>query len=126
MKSNTVKFNVFNLLLAVSMLTAAYVTQSGIPAWAFTTLTIVGILVSQAITFFSPSGEFVGTGQNWSVGKWIYRIGTSVLSVFALLQESQIGVAVIASITPIVEIIVRVYGTDTEDQRVAARSKGKI
>ena len=120
MTSKTVNFNIFNLLLALSMTIAVFSAKADIPHGVFVAEVILGWVISQAITYFTPSGAFVGHGRNWSVGKWISRIGGSVVSIFSLMHDSLIGVTLVATIMPIVEIIVRVYGTDDENQRGAA------
>lgn len=119
MKSSTVKFNIYTLLGTLALIATAYLGNPDLPKWLFTVLTVVSILVSQGITYFSPSGEFVGHGQNWTVGKWITRIGLSLLAMFELTQNSLGGAAIIAAITPIIEIIIRMYGSDTPEQREA-------
>lgn len=121
MKSSTVKFNIFSLLTALGLIGAAYTAFPGIPQWLFVVLSITTMVVSQLITFFSPSGEFVGTGQNWTAGKWILRVGTALLSTLALVSGKGWAVAAISAITPIIEIIVRVYGSDTPEQQAAAK-----
>lgn len=122
MNSKTVKFNIFQLLTVVGLLIAAYTAFPNIPNGLFVALSIIGMFVSQGLTFFTPSGVFVGHGQNWTVGKWIARIGGAVLGIMALLNESHWGVAAVSLLTPLVEIIVRVYGSDTPEQTAAANS----
>jgi hypothetical protein len=127
MKSKTVKFNLFMLFTAIMLIAGWYMNVPGIPSWLFLVLVIVGWLTSQAITFFKPSGEFIGSGQNWTVGKWLMRIGTSVLAIFSLMENSGIGAAVAALLTPLIEIIVRIYGSDTDEQKAAnavSRARG--
>lgn len=123
MKSTTVKFNIFMLLSALIATAAAYTTFPNIPHALFVGLSIATMVFSQAITFFNPSGEFVGHGQNWSTGKWITRIGVAILSIFAFLKDSGWALAAVALLTPLIEIIVRVYGSATEDQIAASKSK---
>lgn len=120
MTSSTVKFNIFSLLTAIGLIATAYVAFPGIPQWLYITLSITTMVVSQLITFFDPSGAFVGHGQNWSAGKWIARVGTALLGVLAMISGSGWGVAAIALLTPILEIVIRVYGSDTPAQRAAA------
>lgn len=121
MKSKTVKFNLFMLFMAIMLTAGWYMNVPGIPQWLFLVLVIVGWVTSQAITFFTPSGEFVGHGQNWTWQKWIARIGTSVLAIFSLMEHSGIGAAVATLLTPLIEIIVRIYGSDTPEQQAADR-----
>lgn len=120
MKSKTVSFNIFQVLATLGLLIAAYTVYPGIPQWLFVTMSVAGMVISQAITFFSPSGAFIGEGQNWSIGKWIARIGAAVLAIFALLNEQGWAVATISLLTPFIEIIIRMYGSETAEQKAAA------
>jgi len=121
MKSSTVKFNVFSLLTAIALIAAAYTAFPNTPHWLFVTLSIVTMVVSQLITFFDPSGAFIGHGQNWTAGKWILRVGTALLGTLALISDKGWAVSAIALVTPILEIIVRVYGSDSPTQRAASQ-----
>lgn len=123
MGSKTVKFNLFSLLAFVVMATGAYLGFFEAGTTAYVALIVVNIVVSQAITFFSPSGEFVGAGQNWSFGKWVARLGAVLLATFMGLSGNGIATAVIAALTPIVEIFIRIYGSETDDQIAAAARK---
>lgn len=120
MTSSTVKFNIFSLLMAIGLIATAYVAFPGIPQWLYIALSVTTMVVSQLITFFDPSGAFVGHGQNWSSGKWITRVGTALLGTLALVSGSGWAVAAIAVVTPFLEIIIRIYGSDTAAQRNAA------
>lgn len=123
MKSKTVKLNVFALFAFLIMVTGAYLGQFETNSTLWVVFVVVNIVLSQAITFFLPSGEFVGHGQNWSVGKWIARIGAVLLATLTAVSGHGIATAVIAAITPMIEIFIRVYGTDTSDQREIALKK---
>lgn len=122
MKSTTVKFNIFTFLATLALIIGYYQHMTWLPKWASVTMMIVGILISQLITYISPSGEFVGHGQNWTIGKWITRIGLSLIAILGLVDNAFVGLSmIIAGITPFIEIIIRAYGSDTPEQQAAAR-----
>lgn len=121
MKSKTVKFNVYQLLITILLLCGTFVNNTSIPHWLYMVLAIGGMIVSQGITYFTPSGEFVGHGENWSVAKWITRIGLSLIAIFELANNAFGAVYVISILSPIIEIIIRIYGSDTQEQQSAAK-----
>ena len=123
MKSTTVKFNIFSFLTLTAALILAYLGFIPKDSPGYVVAVIVVSLVSQAITFFSPSGEFVGHGQDWSVGKWVTRIGAAVTATLLAVNGYGIGAAVTAAVMPLIEIVIRVYGSATETQKSTAKTR---
>lgn len=123
MKSKTIKFNVFAFLTFLILTTGMYLGQFEVGSNIYIIMLILNIVLSQAITFFLPSGQFVGAGQNWSLGKWIARMGSVTLATFAALSGHGIATAIIASVQPLIEIIIRVYGSETQGQQEAFKNK---
>ena len=124
--SKTISFNIYQLLLTALLMLGTMQWWPNLPHWLFVVIAVLGWIISQAITYITPSGEFVGHGQNWSIGKWVERIGLSVIAIFALMTDSGIGAMAAALLQPLVEIIIRQYGSATEKQVAAARMMGKI
>lgn len=123
MKSSTVKFNIFSFITLAIALILAYIGKIPTDTSLFVVAVITVSLLSQAITFFSPSGEFVGHGQNWTVGKWVTRIGVASLATLAMVNGYGIAAAFTAAVTPLIEIVIRVYGSATDDQKSTAKTK---
>lgn len=122
MKSSTVKFNIFAFFSVIIALGLVCIDKLTVNSFAWVVVIVIIALASQGITFFSPSGEFVGTGQDWTVGKWVTRIGAALIAALFAINGYGIAAGLTAAVQPFIEVIMRVYGTDTAAQRVAAKA----
>jgi hypothetical protein len=121
MQSKTVKFNLFAFFTTLSLIATAYLAFP-LTSTVFMALTVSVMIISQLITFLTPSGEWAFTSGDWTVGKWITRVGIAVLAIFAGLESHGWMLQLIALTTPVIEIIIRMYGSATGDQKSAART----
>lgn len=122
MKSKTIKFNWYNLLVTLSLIVATYTVYPGLPQIVYAILAFAGMFISELLTYQSPSGQWAWDGKDWSVGKWIYRVGNSILVILAFTADQGLFLQVISLSTPLIEIIIRRYGSSTESQKLAANS----
>lgn len=122
MKSKTIKFNWYNLLVTLSLIVATYTVYPGLPQIVYAILAFAGMFISELLTYQSPSGQWAWDGKDWTVGKWIYRVGNSILVILAFTADQGLFLQVISLSTPLIEIIIRRYGSSTESQKLSANS----
>lgn len=122
MKSKTIKFNVYQFLVTLSVIIGTYAAFPGLPTIVYPILAFASMLVSELMTYQSPSGSWAWESGDWTVGKWVYRIGNSVLIILAFTSGYGIAVKAIALVTPLIEILIRRYGSGNDAQKTAANS----
>lgn len=121
MKSKTVVVNIYATLQAVILFLTTYMGfATNLPQWMVAAIIISNIIASEAINYFMPSGEFIGHGKNWSIGRWIVTIGGSLYTILTANGVVQwIPLNVMAIIIPILLTIIRVWGGATSFQKQA-------
>jgi hypothetical protein len=123
--SKTIKFNVYQLLGTIALLLGAYTVMPGLPDIVYPILGFSSMLVSEIITYTNPSGGWAFSSGDWTAGKWVYRVGNSLLIIFAYMKGQGWAMQVIALSTPLIEIFIRRYGSGTEIQKIASANKSK-